>query len=57
MVGDRWSDVAAGQAAGCRTVLLDRPYSDRERCQPDYCAVDLPEAVRWILRLSKESAA
>jgi D-glycero-D-manno-heptose 1,7-bisphosphate phosphatase len=27
IVGDRWSDVAAGRAAGCSTVLLDRPYS------------------------------
>ncbi len=49
MIGDRWSDIAAGQAAGCRTVLLDRPYSGRQRCTPDYCAADLPQAVRWIL--------
>jgi D-glycero-D-manno-heptose 1,7-bisphosphate phosphatase len=49
MIGDRWSDVAAGQAAGCRTVLLDRSYSGRNRCTPDYCAADLPEAVSWIL--------
>jgi beta-phosphoglucomutase-like phosphatase (HAD superfamily) len=27
VIGDRWSDVAAGRAAGSRTVLLDRPYS------------------------------
>jgi D-glycero-D-manno-heptose 1,7-bisphosphate phosphatase len=27
MIGDRWSDVAAGRAAGSRTVLLDRRYS------------------------------
>ena len=49
MIGDRWSDVSAGQAAGCRTVLLDKPYSGRDRCTPDYCAADLPEAVCWIL--------
>ena len=27
LVGDRWVDVAAGRAAGVRTVLLARPYS------------------------------
>jgi D-glycero-D-manno-heptose 1,7-bisphosphate phosphatase len=26
-VGDRWVDIAAGRAAGARTVLLDRAYS------------------------------
>jgi D-glycero-D-manno-heptose 1,7-bisphosphate phosphatase len=27
MVGDRWSDVDAGRAAGCCTILIERPYS------------------------------
>jgi len=27
LIGDRWVDIAAGQAAGVRTVLLERPYS------------------------------
>ena len=27
LVGDRWVDIAAGRAAGLRTVLLDQPYS------------------------------
>jgi len=27
MVGDRWVDIAAGRAAGTRTVLIQRPYS------------------------------
>jgi D-glycero-D-manno-heptose 1,7-bisphosphate phosphatase len=50
MVGDRWSDVAAGQAAGCRTVLIDLPYSQGSKCNPDYRVRDLPEAVDVILR-------
>jgi D-glycero-D-manno-heptose 1,7-bisphosphate phosphatase len=49
MVGDRWSDVEAGRAAGCRTVLIETPYSGRERCRPDHCAADLPGATGWIL--------
>jgi D-glycero-D-manno-heptose 1,7-bisphosphate phosphatase len=48
MVGDRWSDVVAGQAAGCAAVLVVTPYSARERCQPDHCVNDLPEAAAWI---------
>ena len=51
MVGDRWSDVAAGQAAGCRTLLVETPYSGRERCRPDHCVADLAEAADWILTL------
>ncbi len=27
VIGDRWRDVEAGRAAGCYTILLDRPYS------------------------------
>ncbi len=49
MVGDRWSDVEAGRAAGCRTVLITTPYSGRPWCRPDYCAADLPAAAEWIL--------
>ncbi len=49
MIGDRWSDVAAGQAAGCRALLVDRPYSGRTRCCPDHCVADLSEAADWIL--------
>lgn len=49
MIGDRWSDVEAGRRAGCRTILLDRTYSQRERCTPDHIVADLPEAARLIL--------
>jgi D-glycero-D-manno-heptose 1,7-bisphosphate phosphatase len=51
MVGDRWSDVEAGRAAGCRTVLVETPWSGRTHCRPDRCVRDLPEAAEWILRL------
>jgi D-glycero-D-manno-heptose 1,7-bisphosphate phosphatase len=49
LVGDRWSDVAAGQAAGCLSVLVETPHSKRERCRPDHVAPDLAAAVDWIL--------
>jgi len=49
LVGDRWSDVLAGQAAGCRAILVETPYSGRMHCQPDHCVRNLAEATEWIL--------
>ena len=49
MVGDRHSDVEAGQAAGCRSVLVVSPYSGADHCQPDHSAADLTAAAEWIL--------
>jgi D-glycero-D-manno-heptose 1,7-bisphosphate phosphatase len=54
MVGDRWTDVAAGQAAGCLTFLIGAPYNDRARCPPDYDVADLPEAAARIVALASE---
>ena len=36
MVGDTWRDVQAGKAAGCKTILLKRDWSESEKCEPDY---------------------
>jgi D-glycero-D-manno-heptose 1,7-bisphosphate phosphatase len=57
MVGDRWSDVAAGRAAGCRTVLVETPHSGRQRCAPDHVTADLARAADWIIRLFHEENA
>jgi D-glycero-D-manno-heptose 1,7-bisphosphate phosphatase len=48
MIGDRWSDVVAGQKAGCRTLLIARSYSRPERCNPDHVVADLKEAAERI---------
>jgi D-glycero-D-manno-heptose 1,7-bisphosphate phosphatase len=51
MVGDRWRDIDAGQAAGCRTVFLDQNYRERgPSVPPDARVGSLPEAVDWIVR-------
>jgi D-glycero-D-manno-heptose 1,7-bisphosphate phosphatase len=50
MVGDRWSDVDAGRAAGCRAILIETPWSRAERCTPDARAADLAQAAALILR-------
>jgi D-glycero-D-manno-heptose 1,7-bisphosphate phosphatase len=60
MVGDRWSDVAAGQAAGCVSLLVDTPSSrdsGRERCYPTRCVRDLAEAADWIIHFSRRGVA
>ncbi len=57
MVGDRWSDVAAGRAAACRTVLVGDSESDRDRCDPDFIAPDLAGATEFIARALVRSPA
>ena len=49
LIGDRWSDIVAAHAAGCRGVLIDTPFSNAERCNPDHRAADITGAVDWIL--------
>jgi len=50
MVGDRWKDIEAGRAAGCRTVLLDQGWAEMDgRPAPDATVGSLVRAVDWIL--------
>ncbi|MFP5384879.1 MAG: D-glycero-alpha-D-manno-heptose-1,7-bisphosphate 7-phosphatase [Bacteriovoracia bacterium] len=48
MVGDRISDVEAGKAAGCRTILID-DESEKDSLLPDYRASGLLEASQLIV--------
>lgn len=48
MIGDRWRDIDAGQAAGCRSIFLDYAYLEKKPESPDYVAHSLQEAVDWI---------
>ena len=58
MVGDRWVDVACGQAAGTRSVLVRSGHGGHEETHaPEQASADailnnLMEAVGWILRSS-----
>jgi D-glycero-D-manno-heptose 1,7-bisphosphate phosphatase len=51
MVGDRWRDIDCGYAAGCRTIFIDRGYSEKLRQLPDYRAAGLLEAAELILKI------
>jgi len=49
MVGDRWRDVDCGHAAGCKTIFIDRGYSEELKQKPDFSARNLGEAADIIL--------
>jgi D-glycero-D-manno-heptose 1,7-bisphosphate phosphatase len=49
MVGDRWRDIDCGHAAGCRTIFIDRGYSESLKQSPDFRAKDLAEAANVML--------
>jgi D-glycero-D-manno-heptose 1,7-bisphosphate phosphatase len=52
VVGDKKSDIVAGQAAGCRTVLLATGAGGRGEeelsAQADHLAADMQAAAEWI---------
>lgn len=50
MVGDRWRDIGAGAAAGCRCCFIECGYEEK-RPDPPYVQVDsLAQAVGFILQ-------
>ena len=52
MVGDRWSDIEAGRWADCRTVWIDRGYTEQKPERWDFRCESLEEATSWILSQS-----
>jgi D-glycero-D-manno-heptose 1,7-bisphosphate phosphatase len=49
MIGDRWRDIGAGQAAGCRTVFIDYGFAEQRPQNPDVIVQSLAEAVPYVL--------
>jgi D-glycero-D-manno-heptose 1,7-bisphosphate phosphatase len=55
LVGDKLTDIQAGNRAGCQTILVETGYgkTESENCQdktkPDRIAPDLLDAIDWIL--------
>jgi D-glycero-D-manno-heptose 1,7-bisphosphate phosphatase len=49
MIGDRWRDIDAGHAAGCKTIWLKQDYDEKSPSQPaDFIASCLAEATLWV---------
>jgi len=49
MIGDRATDVEAGQAAGCTTIFIDLSYADEHPERPDFTVASLAEAAKLVL--------
>ena len=49
LVGDRWRDVGAAQAAGCRALFIDYRYSEKMPDKPYVAVNSLAEAAEIIL--------
>lgn len=49
LIGDRWQDIDCGHEAGCRTVFIDRKYSESLKKNPDWIVDSFSEAVEVIL--------
>jgi D-glycero-D-manno-heptose 1,7-bisphosphate phosphatase len=49
LVGDRWRDIDAGRAAGCRTILIKSQYDERQAEGYDVVVASLLDASRLIL--------
>jgi D-glycero-D-manno-heptose 1,7-bisphosphate phosphatase len=57
LVGDAWTDIAAGRAAGCHTVLVRTGRGADQLALPeaqhhtaDYIATDLADASAWMIQ-------
>jgi transaldolase len=48
LVGDRWRDIEAGRAAGCRTAFVNRSYHEPQPAGFDAEVGSLLEAAAWI---------
>jgi len=49
MIGDRWRDIEAGQAAGCKTFFINYGYQERQPDSPDFIVSSLAEAAEIII--------
>jgi D-glycero-D-manno-heptose 1,7-bisphosphate phosphatase len=51
MVGDRWKDIAAGHAAGLKTIFVDYHYAEAFACPPASSVVrDVSEVADIVLK-------
>lgn len=49
MIGDRWRDVGAGRAAGCRTIFIRNDFAEAQPTDHDLAVGSLAEASEAIL--------
>ncbi|MEP4379687.1 MAG: HAD-IIIA family hydrolase [Alphaproteobacteria bacterium] len=49
LIGDRWRDIDAGQAAGCFSIFIDCGYDEELRQPPDAVVSDITSAMDLIV--------
>lgn len=47
-VGDRWRDIDAGNAAGCKTIFIDRSYNEKLNKKPNFIVKNLKKVLSII---------
>lgn len=55
MIGDRWKDIDAGHKAGCKTIWINRAYTEKKPINPDFVATNLADAAAWIINNNGEN--
>ena len=50
IIGDRWRDIGAGNAAGCKTIFIDYKYEESLKFQPDYKATSICDASEHVIQ-------
>jgi len=53
LVGDRWRDVAAAHAAGCKALFVNYKYEEQRPDPPFVEVKSLPEAAGYIVRADR----
>jgi D-glycero-D-manno-heptose 1,7-bisphosphate phosphatase len=54
MIGDRWSDVKAGNSAGCKTFFIDYFYNEKLAKNYTYKVKSFTEAAKIILKIKNK---
>lgn len=49
LIGDRWSDIKAGNDAGCKTIFIDRKYNENYPTEQIKTVYSLSGAVKYML--------
>jgi len=49
MIGDRWRDIEAGSAAGCKTFFINYGYQEKQPDHPNFIVSSLAEAAKIII--------
>jgi D-glycero-D-manno-heptose 1,7-bisphosphate phosphatase len=55
LVGDRWRDIEAGQAVGCRCYFIDHGYLEKSPTKPFTRVYSLLEASRQIIGVDQNA--